>query len=149
MTDAESQLQSFMSRFSPEVAARGNEALSKLREFLPGATCLVYDNYNALAVAFTPDGRPSHAILSLTLYPRWVSLFFTSGGTLPDPAHLLKGSGNKMRHMVLVSAHALDQPEVRALIYEAVRSSGVQMPASHGQVIIQSVSAKQRPRRPT
>lgn len=144
----EDQLQSFIDRFSPEVAARANQTLDKLRQLLPGATRLVYDNYNALAVAFTPDGRPSHTILSVTLYPRWVSLFFTNGAALRDPAGILKGSGSKMRHLVLNSKEDLDRPEVGSLIEEAVRSSGLSLPAGEGQVVIQSVSAKQRPRRP-
>jgi len=118
-------------------------------QLLPGATRLIYDNYNALAVAFTPDGRPSHSVISVTLYPRWVSIFFTNGAALPDPAGVLKGSGRKMRHVVVQSGYELDRPEIRGLIEEAVRSSGIPMPPADGKVVIHSVSAKQRPRQPT
>jgi hypothetical protein len=82
MPTPEEQLERFIDRYSPEVAARGRAAVAKLSKMLPHAARLVYDNYNALAVAFSPDGRPSHAILSLTIYPRWVSLFFTDGAGL-------------------------------------------------------------------
>lgn len=148
MNTAEAQLQVLIERYSPEVADRARASLAKLRKILPGATQLVYDNYNALAVAFSLSGRPSDAILSLTLYPRWVSLFFTRGAALPDPHHLLKGSGNRMRHLVLNAADELDQPEIRSLIDEAVRCGGGDRSPGNGGIIIQAISAKQRPRRP-
>jgi hypothetical protein len=133
MPSTEDRLQTFIARYSPDVAARAREALGKLQQMLPGATRLVYDNYNALAIAFRPDGRPSHVILSLTLYPRWISLFFMNGAALPDPARILRGSGSKMRHLVLHSAGDLAGAQVRLLVQEAVRLNGLQMPGGEGE----------------
>ena len=45
----ENQLDSFIDRFTPEVAALARTCLAKMRARLPSATQLVYDNYNALA----------------------------------------------------------------------------------------------------
>jgi hypothetical protein len=59
------------------------QARAKIRRLQPRAVELVYDNYNALAIAFGPTERPSDLILSIALYPRWVSLFFTREPTLP------------------------------------------------------------------
>jgi hypothetical protein len=148
MDAPEDQLQRFIGRYSPDVADRAASVLAELRRLMPGATLLVYDNYNALAVAFSPDGRPSHTILSVTLYPRWVSLFFTNGASLEDPSGILRGSGNKMRHIVLSSADDIKREEVRAVIREALRASGLSISSGEGRVVIQSVSTKQRPRRP-
>lgn len=146
---AEARLDAFIDRYSAEVAALAKGAVARLAELMPGATRLVYDNYNALAVGFSPDGRPSNIVVSVTLYPRWVSLFFTRGAELSDPAKLLKGGGKQMRHLVLRSAADLDHPEVLSLIERAAAASKVPLdPAARGEVIIQSVSAKQRPRRP-
>ena len=45
------------------------------------------------------------AVFSIAVSPRWVSLFFLQSGTkLSDPKGLLKGSGTKVRHIVLESA---------------------------------------------
>jgi len=41
---------------------------------------MVYDNYNALVIAFSPNERPSDAIFSIALYPHWVNLFFLHDG---------------------------------------------------------------------
>ena len=47
-----------------------------MRARLPGATELVYDTYNALAIGFGPSEKASDAIFSIVLYPRYVTLFF-------------------------------------------------------------------------
>ena len=142
------RLNAFLAKFTPEIAVRAKKAISLLRKRLPGARVLVYDNYNALAVGFGPSERTSEAILSIAVYPRWVSLFFLRGKVLADPKKILKGAGNQVRHVVLEEASDLDQPAIRALITQAVALSKTRMPARGGTLVIKSVSAKQRPRRP-
>ncbi len=150
VSNPKQQLDSFLDKFSPEIAAEGRRILAKMRKRLPNAVELVYDNYNALACGFGPSEKSSEAIFSIALFPRWVSLFFLQGATLPDPDHLLKGSGNVVRHIVLGSAADLDKPEIRSLMDQALRRARVPIHAStRRQLIIRSVSAKQRPRRPT
>jgi hypothetical protein len=149
MDNAETALASFIARFTPEVAACGTAVLARLRAQLPCASVLVYDNYNALAVGFAPAERTSDTILSVAFYPRWISLFFLQGVGLPDPAGVLRGSGNVVRHIVLPSPEHLDRPEIQALIAHALASARVKLDAGAcGKLVIKSVSAKQRPRRP-
>jgi len=144
------QLAGFLAKFSPNVRAVATAALSKMRRRLPGSLELVYDNYNALAIGFSPSERASEAIFSIAVYPRWVSLFFLRSGTeLSDPKGLLQGSGTKIRHIVLESAGDLDKKEIRALMKEAlVRASNAIDSTVKSRIIIKSVSAKQRPRLP-
>ena len=145
----ERQLAGFIGKFSPEVALVAKAARAKIRKLLPGAVELVYDNYNALAMAFGPTERASDAIMSIALYPRWVSLFFLRGVQLPDPQGLLRGSGSRVRHIVLERAAILDTAPVRTLVRTAVARHPKRIAAgSRRRTIIKSVSAKQRPRRP-
>ncbi len=90
------QLSSFLAKYSPEVRSVARAALRKVGDRIPGAYQLVYDNYNALAIGFSPTERTSHAVLSIALYPRWVSLFFLQGIGLPDPSRRLKGSDKQV-----------------------------------------------------
>ena len=87
---------------------------------MPAATELVYDNYNALVFGFGPTDRASEAILSLALYPRWVTVFFLRGAELPDPENLLQGTGRQVRSIRLGAASDLQSPAVEALIAEAI-----------------------------
>ena len=146
---AERQLAGFIARFSPDVARVARAARAKIRKQLPGAFELVYDNYNALALAFGPTDRASDAILSIALYPRWVSLFFARGAKLPDPSGVLRGSGNQVRHVVLQPLDVLESAPVRTLLKVAVASHPKALARARGRTIIKSITAKQRPRRPS
>jgi hypothetical protein len=139
----------FIRKYSPEVQRVARAALVKMRARLPGAVELVYDNYNALAIAFGPSERVADVIFSIALYPRWVSLFFRHGATLADPKGMLKGSGKEYRHIVLESAAVLDSAEVRRLMKSALQASSPAIDSkSRRRIVIKSVAARQRPRRP-
>jgi len=145
----EAQLAEFLAKYTPEIATLAAAALAKMRSYLPGATELVYDNYNALAIGFGPSERASEAIFSIALYPRWVSLFFLHGAGLADPARMLQGTGTAARHMILKSPDTLDEPAVQMLIEQALLHAPVPIdPTKPGRLVIKSVAEAQRPRRP-
>lgn len=145
----EAQLDSFIDKFTPEVAALTRALYAKVKTRIPGATIMVYDNYNALAIGFGPTDKAGQAVLSLAVMPRWVTLCFLWGVGLPDPHGLLNGSGNQVRHTRLHTAEAFDDPRIQELIATALERSEPPIdPAREQQLIIKSISAKQRPRRP-
>ena len=146
---SEAQLDIFLARFTPDVEVQARAVLARMRARLPGSVQLVYDNYNALAIGFGANEQLSGVVFSIAVYPRWVSLFFSRGPELPDPLGLLKGSGNTVRHIVLTDIALFDSPGVEALIAEAVARANPPIdPTQPGRLIIKSISAKQRPRRP-
>ena len=143
------QLSSFIDKFTPEVAALTRALLDKTKARVPGATIMVYDNYNALAIGFGPSDKAGQAVFSLAVMPRWVTLCFTWGVRLPDPHGLLNGGGNQVRHVRLHTPEAFDDPRIQDLIEAALeRSEPLIDPTREQQLIIKSISAKQRPRRP-
>ena len=144
----ERRVAQFIGRYSPEVARAARAARARVRKLLPGAFELAYDNYNALALAFSPTEKPSDVILSIALYPKWVSLFFARGASLPDPARVLRGSGSRIRHVVLRPLSVMDTPAVRALVRTAIDTHPKRLSGRPRRTIIKSVSARQRPRRP-
>lgn len=146
---AEEQLATFLAKYTPEIEARAEAILNRIRELLPGAVQMVYDNYNALAIGFGPTEKVADAIFSIAVYPRWVTLFFLHGAGLSDPDGILQGSGNVVRHVVLNGPEALDTPAIADLMHRALLAEGNPIdPTAPGRLIIKSVSAKQRPRRP-
>jgi hypothetical protein len=146
---AEQQLASMIAKFTPEVASLAHSILATMRERYPTALELVYDNYNALAIGFGATERPSQAIFSVALFPKWVSLFFLQAKDLPDPGKLLQGQGKVARHIRLLSAARLDELSVKKLMQEATARAAIPFaPQGAPRIIIKSISAKQRPRRP-
>ena len=120
-----------------------------MRKLAPGALELVYDNYNALAIGFGPTERAGDGIFSIALYPPHASLFFLQGAKLPDPTKRLRGSGTTVRHIVIEDIALFDEPAVQTLIATALARAKVPLdPAQRRRLVIKSISAKQRPRRP-
>lgn len=145
----EAQLEGFIAKYTPEIAGLAKAALVKMRKRLPGAMEMVYDNYNALVIGFCPGERPSEAIFSIALYPRWVNLYFLQPRGLRDPEKLLKGSGSTVRRIVLESAGTLDDPAVVALMEEALERAVVAIDkVGKRRLLIRAIAPKQRPRRP-
>jgi hypothetical protein len=145
---AEVQLAGFVAKFTPEVAALIREARERMRERLPHALELVYDNYNFFVIGYGPSEKASEAIFSLAAQAKGVSLCFLQGARLPDPDGVLKGSGNLVRSIRLESAETLDRAEVQALMKKALERAKTPIePTGVHRLIIKSVSEKQRPRR--
>jgi hypothetical protein len=145
----ELQLEKFLAKYTPEMAGLAKAVLIKMRKRLPGAVEMVYDNYNALVIGFCPGERPSDVIFSIAVYPRWVNLFFAHGKGLRDPEKLLRGSGSRVRSIMLNSAGTLDHPAVEDLIAEALERAVVPFDFTRKRkLMIRAVAEKQRPRRP-
>ena len=135
-----------LGRFDPSIAALAKTARAKLRRQLPGAVEMVYENYNALVIGFSPTERPSDAILSIVIFPKRVSICLIQGKHLDDPSGLLQGDGNQVRFLRLDERAAnLDTPAFRAWSRRRSRSADSHSPAARRVILRQF--RKQRPRR--
>ena len=148
MITPEQRVRGFIAKFEPKHQSLIRAVRKAVRARFPTAYELVYDNYNFFVLGYGPTDRPSDAIISIAAGANGVGLCFIHGAKLPDPGHLLLGSGNQTRFIRLDSAAVLSRPAVKALI--AAAESRARTPFSkRGRVtlIVRSVSAKQRPRR--
>ena len=142
------QVAGFIAKFDPAIAKLTRSCRSALRKRYPSAIELVYDNYNALAIGYSPTERTSDAVFSLAVYARGVNLYFIYGRSLDDPDHLLQGNGTQGAFIRLEGAHTLDDPKVEKLIERAVKRQRPTFASrGRGHTIVKSISAKQRPRR--
>ena len=145
----EKQLAGFIAKFAPEMAKRIRAARANMRRRIPQAVEIVYDNYNFFVIGYGPSEKAGDAIFSLAAQAKGLSLCFLQGARLPDPHHVLRGSGNVVPNIGLETADTLDRPEVAALIEVALKQAKAPLLAQgRHQLIIKSVSATQRPRTP-
>ena len=145
---ATQQLQRFIDKFDLKNAALIRSVRKALRERLPTAHELVYDNFNFFVIGYSSSERPSDCLVSIAAAAKGVALSFYYGAALPDPHKLLLGSGSQNRFIRLESATTLARPEVEALIAAAIAQGETPLPKSgKGKLIIRSISKKQRPRR--
>jgi hypothetical protein len=149
MDEATRELDGFIDKFTPQVAALTRSLLARMKARIPGAVMPVYDNYNALAIGFGAGDRVQDVILSLAVMPRWVTLCFMWGVHLADPDGLLRGDGSRVRHVRLLTDDALDDPRIDALIADALDKADRPIDSAQPhRLVIKMVSARQRPRRP-
>ncbi len=146
----EKQIAEFLAKYTPEIVAFAANARERMRKEVPGGVEFVYDNYNALVFGYGPTERPSEAVLSLALMPQWVTLCFLKGAKLQDPKKLLKGTGNIVRSIRLAAPRDLENPDVQGFVTAAIGAAAPSFPGGGPpRTIVKSISAKQRPRRPS
>lgn len=145
----EKQIDAFIDRFTPEVAAQFRAARTQVRRLFPRGHELVHDNYNAFGMGYSTRPLNSGVVVSLVAYPRWVTLFFFHGKSLQDPDQLLQGSGARIRSIRLQPESRVLPPAVMALLRQAIARFDVELAvAPKLTTSIKSIVAKQLPRRP-
>jgi|SRR5271156_834088 len=141
------QIASFIAKFDPAVAKQIRACRAILHKRFPTAIELIYDNYNFLVFGFSTTARTSDALFSIAANSKGLGLHFYWGAKLPDPHKLLQGSGSQNRFLRLPTPASLNDPNVIALMNDAVAHSKTPLSATaRGYSIVRSISAKQRPR---
>lgn len=64
-------------------------------------------------------------VCNIGVFARHVTLGFTRGANLNDPAGVLRGSGKLMRHIGMKKLSELDRPEIRAFLRQARKRAGL------------------------
>ena len=145
---AASQLEAFIDKFEPDIAALVRDCRRVLRKRMPTAHELVYDNYQFFVIGYASSPRASDCIVSLATNKHGVTLSFYYGAMLDDPDGVLEGSGKQNRFIRLPHASKLQEPAVESRIAAAIAQGDPPLPAERtGALIIKSVSTKQVPRR--
>lgn len=146
--DVEAQVGGFINKFAPPMQDFIRGCRARMAARFPHAVQLVYDNYNFFVIGFGPSVRPSDSVFSLACQRKGINLcFLQHGPDLPDPTGILRGSGHVVRSVRISAVEDLDRPDIIALMDAELARARVPMEAAAGrQVIVKSVSAKQRPR---
>lgn len=144
----ETQLASYFAKYEPARAEFGKALRAKLRGRLPGffEIVYVYENQDALVIAYSPTENGYEGLVSLALYPATVKLFFAQGTQLSksDPNKLLQGRA-KVRYVELESAADFDRAEIEVLIAATLKLAKLRLdPRAKGSVIIKAEAQKQR-----
>ena len=117
------QLANLISRLDPTMRKIARISRAALRRRFPTAVELVYENFHALAISYSPTEEMADCIVSLTINPMGARVTFFRGAELPDPAHVLEGSGDQTRFIRIQNERTLSRPEVQALLDAAIALS--------------------------
>ena len=94
-----------------------------LREYIlelyPDCNELIYHTH-ALTAVFSISDKLSDAFCMLPIYTNHLNLGFNKGTLLKDPNKLLTGTGSLIRHIDVKKTSDYRNPNVKALIQEAI-----------------------------
>jgi hypothetical protein len=115
------QVAAFLADASPPVRAIALAARSLVRDVAPDLIEQVDAPGKLLGYGWAPTCADTVCVIMPL--KSGVNLGFARGAELPDPAGLLRGTGQRARHVRLETADDVARPEVRALVAAAVELS--------------------------
>lgn len=139
-------LTKFLQPFSKEI----QELAMWLREFIwdlyPNTNELIYDNYNAVAVGWSPTDRVGHTFCSIAVGSnKYVHFGFYRGSQIADPEKMLLGKGNQYRYITVSNKDDFPKAYIKKLMKEAYANSLAKVEDKKqiikGNTITKSISA--------
>lgn len=95
-----------------------------LRKFVlglvPDTNELIWDNYNAVAIAYSKSEKLKDAFCHIAVYGKHVNFGFNRGAELIERSLKLDGSGKLIRHLKILSTEDFQSVDLEKMIYEAV-----------------------------
>ena len=109
----------FLKPYDPEIRNLALQLRALVLEEMAPCYENIYDAYSAVAIGYGTSDRLRDGILHIAVYTKHVNLGFNDGATLADPKGILKGNGNRIRHVTIKSQTDLERPWLRAYIRRA------------------------------
>lgn len=119
-------------------------------DLYPTANELIYDNYNALAVGWSPTDRVGHTFVSFAVGRTSLNVHFGFywGADLADPEKRLLGQGNQYRYILVKDRSEFPKTYIKKLMKEAYANSLAKVKDKRqlmkGRTITKSISAAKR-----
>ncbi|CAN5822133.1 hypothetical protein BH11BAC3_BH11BAC3_36120 [soil metagenome] len=125
-----------------------------LRDFIwdlyPSANELIYDNYNAVAIGWSPTDRVGHIFCNLAIgrTSKNIHFGFYWGSQVNDTKKILIGKGNQYRYLLVKDTSSFPKTYIKKLMKEAYQISLQKVKDKsqfmEGETITKSISAKKR-----
>ena len=112
-----SELEPFLTPYSPMVQALALKLRTLIREIMPDA--IEQFDPPAHLIGYGLDCTYKGLICGIMLHTAHINLMFARGTELPDPEDLLVGTGKRARHVTIRQEADLERPGVRTLLVAA------------------------------
>lgn len=154
MTDAQkplspqATLKAFLEKFDDTTQSLFKSVRTAVRKRFPTANELFYDYGSFFVLTYSASDGPMDGVVTISVRPEGVWLYLSNGAKLIDPKKLLKGTAKGVRYIPLESAKQVADPDVEALIKQAVRSVNSPMPKTgKGELLIRTSGGKRQPKK--
>ncbi len=123
------QLHHFIAPYDQNIQKLALALRNFVVDLVPQANELIWDNYNAVAIAYSKSDQLKDAFCHIALYAKHVNFGFNRGAELPPSSLQLNGTGKLIRHINVKDFASFPREEVAKMIWEAVGISEKRNPA--------------------
>ncbi len=147
----------FLKAFPIEIQERALWLRSFIWDLYPSSNEMIYDNYNALAVGWSPTDKVGHAFCSIAVgrSSHNVHFDFYWSSQISDPKKILLGQGNQYRYILVKNKDDFPKAYIKKLMKDAYANSLAKvkpattsgkktLPHPQGETITKSISATKR-----
>jgi len=120
--------ETILSQYEGEVASLGSLLRKFLLKHLPGITEQPDVKANLIGYSYGPGYKD--LICTIMMSKKGVKLGFYKGGELPDPHHLLTGSGKVHKYVEIKSGQDIGSPVLLDLLEHAIQAYQKRMAGS-------------------
>ncbi|MFT5891567.1 MAG: hypothetical protein ACI9Y7_001672 [Dokdonia sp.] len=117
------ELKRFIAPYDEGIQTLTLELRNFITDLVPQANELIWDNYNAVAMAYSKSEKLKDAFCHIAVYSQHVNFGFNRGAELTNRNLKLNGKGKLIRHISVKDIKSFPKDEIKALIWEAVEIS--------------------------
>ncbi|KQC30849.1 DUF1801 domain-containing protein [Flagellimonas eckloniae] len=114
------QLKKFIEPYDTQIQNLTLELRNFITDLVPEANELIWDNYNAVALAYSKSEKLKDAFCHISVYSGHVNFGFNRGAELTKETVKLNGKGKLIRHISVKDSRSFPKEEIKNMIWEAV-----------------------------
>jgi len=114
------QLSTFLKPYDKNIRSLTIELRNFITELVPEANELIWDNYNAVAMAYSKSDKLKDAFCHIAVYSGHVNFGFNRGAELSPSTLKLNGAGKLIRHIKIKNFASFPKELISNMIWEAV-----------------------------
>lgn len=114
------QLKKFIEPYDERIQNLTMELRNFITDLVPDSNELIWDNYNAVAMAYSKSEKLKDAFCHIAVYSGHVNFGFNRGAELSKTNIQLNGKGKLIRHISVKDFQSFPQHEIKSMIWEAV-----------------------------
>ena len=114
------ELRKFIEPYDEGIQKLTLELRNFITDLVPQANELIWDNYNAVAMAYSKSEKLKDAFCHIAVYSQHVNFGFNRGAELTNSNLKLNGKGKLIRHISVKDIKSFPKAEIEKLIWEAV-----------------------------
>lgn len=113
------QLKNFLAPYDSKIQELAMQLRGFVCECMPEANELIWDNYNAVAIAYSKSEKLKDAFCHIAVYSGHVNFGFNRGAELTPTPVRLEGKGKLIRHIKVKDFASFQKEAIAKMLWEA------------------------------